>query len=324
MAREGTVSSIPEWQTLHRTLGISYSKSEWRELPVMWQELLASGRLKLFLVEDRNEPAGSRIISCCSALFVTDVFCRELKSAAASLLGIELVRRFLSHALPVLSRDEIARTNARDGLNLVLCFEGPERSCLSGDRYLPVREKRYEALQLVIGGYQVKEFLANPIGERAYEEMIDAGAKRRRDDSGREPNGAARTPFRARLVGLTRKEAEAHPGSQLAGLFVYTPPRFHFSPSEQTLLQHALTGETGEDSAASLSLSPWTVKKRWQTVYERVALVDKELLPTRIANRARNAPRGSESRRRLLNYLRQHPEELRPFRIEGQPPSSAR
>ena len=322
MAREGTVSSIPEWLALHGTLGISYSKTEWRELPVMWQELLASGALKLFLVEDRNQRLGSRIVSCCSALFITDLFCCELKSGVAPFLGIELVRRFMSHALPVLTRNEIARTNATNGLNLVFCFDGPERSYFPGERYLPIREKRHEALQLVIGGYQIKEFLANPVGALAYQEMIDAGAKRRCDDFRRGFNGVAETPLPSRLVGLTRKEAEAHPGSQLAGLFVHTPPRFQFSPSEQTLLQYALTGETGEDLAASLSLSPWTVKKRWQAVYERVARVDKELLPPRTGKRAPSGSRGSESRRRLLNYLRQHPEELRPFRIDSQPSQS--
>ena len=73
-------------------------------------------------------------------------------------------------------------------------------------------------------------------------------------------------------------------------------------------------GETCEELAASLSISPWTVKKRWQAIYERVADVDSELLLPPVANGAHVSARGAERRRRLLYYLRQHFEELSPTR----------
>ena len=111
---------------------------------------------------------------------------------------------------------------------------------------------------------------------------------------------------------LTKKEAFAYPGSSVAGLFIYTPPRFLFSRSQRVLLRHALSGETCETLAASLSVSRWTVKKRWHAIYERVADVDSELLPPSIAYGAHASSRGSERRRHLLNYLRQHLEEIRP------------
>lgn len=59
-------------------------------------------------------------------------------------------------------------------------------------------------------------------------------------------------------------------------------------------------------------MSPWTVKKRWHEIYDRVAEVEPELLPPAIAEGPRAHSRGAERRRRLLNYLRQHPVELRP------------
>jgi DNA-binding CsgD family transcriptional regulator len=113
-------------------------------------------------------------------------------------------------------------------------------------------------------------------------------------------------------------EALAHPGTNVAGLFIYTAPRFHFSRSQRALLQHALMGETCERVAASLSLSPWTVKKRWRAIYERVMDVDNELLPPPIAYGVHVSSRGEERRRHLLNYLRQHLEELRPYESRPQ------
>ncbi len=72
-------------------------------------------------------------------------------------------------------------------------------------------------------------------------------------------------------------------------------------------------GETSDELAASLFVSPWTVKKRWHAIYERVADVDHELLLPPVANSPDVTSRGAERRRHLLHYLRQHPEELRPF-----------
>jgi len=186
----------------------------------------------------------------------------------------------------------------------------------SPEQLLAVRGKQNEALHLGISGYHVKEFLADPVGEETSQWMLDAGARLRRDYSNYFRKHHLPKPESSRrpcLVGLSKEEALAHPGCNIAGLFVYTAPRFHFSRSERVLLQHALMGETCEKVAASLFLSPWTVKKRWHAIYDRVADIDSELLPPPIAYGARPSSRGAERRRHLLNYLRQHLEELRPY-----------
>lgn len=314
MAREGGVRDIPRWHELHRTKGLPYPAKCSRILPQMWHTLLAARRLLLFLVEDRSLPLASRIVSCCAALFVTDAFCEEMKRKSPPFFSVELARLYLEGELPVLSRAEIAEANAGQGLNLMICFDGRKEEALSGQEALAIREKQSAALQLVLSGYQIKEMLANPIGDEAYQEMIDGGARLRRDCLAHPGNRSKANGknLRSRIVGLTKEEAEAHRGSHLSGLFVYSQPRFHFSRAEQRLLRHALIGETREDLAASLSLSAWTVKQRWESIYGRVAAVDRELLPSPIAYGPEAHSRGFERRRRLLNYLRQHPEELRP------------
>ena len=149
---------------------------------------------------------------------------------------------------------------------------------------LRCRKKQTEASHLGLGGYRIKEFLAAPIGPFALQWMLDAGARLRCDYSHyfqtnhlRVLKPSQRRPY---LVGLTKEEALAHPGSYLANLFVYTEPRFHFSRSQRTLLEYALMGETCEALATSLSLSPWTVKKRWRAIYDRVSDVDQRLIAT--------------------------------------------
>src|SRR6266699_6061792 len=93
------------------------------------------------------------------------------------------------------------------------------------------REKQSEAFHLALHGYRVKEFLADPIGGETSQWMLDAGARLRRDYSNYFRKNRLPKPESSQrpcLVGLTKEEALAHPGSTVAGLFIYTQPRFHF------------------------------------------------------------------------------------------------
>jgi DNA-binding CsgD family transcriptional regulator len=318
MARAGLAEDIVACYRLHRSLGLPYGNASWRVLPDMWRAMLLSGGMKLFLVDDRTRPPGSRVASFNAIVFVTDEFCADARSTLPPYLSVELARQYVSCQSPVLNREQIARASAGDGLNVVMCFEGWAQGGFSPEQFLAVREKQSQAFHLALCGYHVKEFLAAPTGWESLQWMLDGGTRLRRDYSDYfRKNGLPRPESSQRpwLVGLTKEEAFAHPGSNVAGLFVYTSPRFHFNRSQRLLLQQALMGETCESLAASLSLSPWTVKKRWRAIYERVADVDRELLPPSIAYGAHASSRGAERRRHLLNYLRQHLEELRPYEL---------
>jgi hypothetical protein len=313
MVRGGTLDDVSQCYTLHESLRLPYSKSTWRILPEMWRTLLSKGAMQLGLVTNR---IASRIVSFSSILFITDEFCSEVRFKLPPYLGVELARQYLSGELPGLNRKQVARANAREGLNVMMCFDGSTMDGLSPEQLLAVREKQGEALHLALRGYRVKEFVAEPIGNEASQWMFDAGVRLRRDYSEHFRRNGLSKPQPSRrplLVGLTKNEAFAHSGGNIASLFICPVPRFYFNRSERVLLQHALMGETCEQLAASLSISPWTVKKRWHAIYDRVADIDPELLPTPVAYGSRASSRGTERRRLLLNYLRQHLEELRPY-----------
>jgi DNA-binding CsgD family transcriptional regulator len=315
ITRQGSAQDLARCKVLHASLRLPYPEGCSRALVEMWRALLSNWAMQISLVEDRAKPLASRIVSFSATVFATDEFCCEARSTLAPYLGVQVARRFLSHKLPLLNRKQVARANARRGLNAIMCFGGCEADGLSSDQILAVREKQSEAFRLDLSGYRIKEFLADTIGEEAAQWMLDSGAHLRRDYSRYFEKRDSPTPEASQrpwLVGLTKTEALANPGSYLSSFFVYAPPRFHFSHSEQLLLQHALVGETSDELANSLFISPWTVKKRWHAIYERVANVDRELLPP-VANGLHVASRGAEHRRHLLYYLRQHLEELRPW-----------
>jgi hypothetical protein len=118
------------------------------------------------------------------------------------------------------------------------------------------------------------------------------------------------------IVGVTREmelnRQSAWGASWVGALFDYHPPKLGLSRGEQRLLLSALPGATDEHLAATLGISLPAVKKLWVSIYLRVD----DHLPALIADSSRchlqAIRRGKEKRRRLLEYLRNHPEELRP------------
>ena len=114
------------------------------------------------------------------------------------------------------------------------------------------------------------------------------------------------------LVGLTRETAARQRGSWFASLFVYQAPQLGFRRSEQQLLLAAMGGATDEELSDSLSVSLSAVKKAWRSIYTRVTEQLPELVPRQLTDEDLPQDRGKEKKRRLLTYLRDHPEELRP------------
>ena len=115
------------------------------------------------------------------------------------------------------------------------------------------------------------------------------------------------------IVGITRELEFARPGSWVGSLFDYHPPRFWFSASEQRLLIHSISDRTETNAvlAKELGVSLPTVKKMWLSIYDRVAEHAPELMAGDAGSGADRQTR-QRKRRRLLAYLQNHSEELRP------------
>jgi DNA-binding NarL/FixJ family response regulator len=95
-------------------------------------------------------------------------------------------------------------------------------------------------------------------------------------------------------------------------LFPDHTPMLNLRPLHRELLNRALVGETDEDLAESLGLSVAAIKSRWKAVYQHIEQQNPALLSAWSRNTYAPAARARERRRHLLNYLREHIEELRP------------
>jgi DNA-binding NarL/FixJ family response regulator len=81
--------------------------------------------------------------------------------------------------------------------------------------------------------------------------------------------------------------------------------------SEQRLLLVALRGGTDKELADELGISLATVKKHWLSIYSRVSSHLPSLFASRVAAQEEGG-RGRQKKQHIIEYVREHPEELRP------------
>jgi hypothetical protein len=287
-----------------------------RELPAIWLRLMREEAIRICVFEDRDRPPGARIIGCGATVFVTDSWAERARHAGEPNLTFRLLRQDVSGKTPILRSAEIGAANSGDGLNAVVLHYAESVNGYSDTERFLLAHKSVESFIWLLRGYNLKQMLQELCDENSPPFILDGleqvlndyGDYYRRSGQPVPPPGS-----RFYLAGITREEAMASPGRAIAPVFAYTPPRFFFSPCERRLLDRALLGETDRQLAKSLGRALPTVKSLWRTIYNRVGMVDPALLGSRHDAVVECQPtRGRERRRRVLEYLRQHPEELRP------------
>ena len=282
-------------------------------LASVWMGLLRSGALIAAVLED-VEPKTPRLVGTGVSVFVTDEFLNECKTPPLFWIGPELTQRVRQGRSPVLSFEAIRDANSGDGLNLVVWAvfthgEGPEENNL-------VSLEMMQAFIRDHSGFRLKEMLGPQATEARHVRFsLDNGVFMWNGPEGRYAKADAidleqllRAPF---VLGITRELALRSLGSWVTPVFVLRPPLAFFTPSEQRVLKAALRGSTDEELSDELGVSLSFVKKAWRSIYERAGDSIPEVFPEGLSDEIEGG-RGKEKKQRLLSYVRDHLEELRP------------
>jgi hypothetical protein len=307
------VPACAEIVASHPVIGPRYGATI-KHLARAWHSLLGSEAMTTAVFEEVVRDR-VHIVGVGVGLFVHDEFVRELKTPPQFWVGPELIKRVLKGASPALSDRQVREANSDGGLNeLVWETIALERLAKRTDLYHLMGRAYIE----IHRGYRFKEMITSQAeSPERLQWAVDAGglfwepksAKyvKSLKQSGEEFAG------KPHVVGITRELEFERPGSWIGVLFDYHAPRIWFSPAEQRLLRAAISSrtETNPVLAKKLGVSLPAVKKLWLSIYARVAQQAPEVMagPDKSGDERK---RGVEKKRRLLAYVEEHPEELRP------------
>lgn len=297
---------------LRRYLNGCYGPDEeiHNSLPAVWKSLADRGNLVATMVEEGADPDHRAPVHTLAGVFVDADFAAFLERAQGVRLGAMVVAEVLAEGSGILDLAGIRQHQVEGGLRFVVIhgyFFQPSPSSL---RLFQAKEMASQTLFHALRGYRMQAL---------YREMSDAESVRWLLTSGmkiveRRPGDATRdaTPSAPVLMRVTREDAEREPGARMASIFVDYPAVFGLKATYRELLAVALHGSTDKQIAQQLTLSIPAVKRRWERLYAHVEASYPELWKS-WAGETMDSARGSERRRHLLNYFRDHPEELRPW-----------
>jgi hypothetical protein len=207
--------------------------------------------------------------------------------------------------LPLLAtRHDVARANAGEGVSvLVMCGHWRD-DILNPDDRQRVQTLFVASFAQRIAGYRIQRILNESADEPAREFA--------RRSVEYQPIGEFRELGRTVWL-MTPESAKTMPASVGNILFTYDEPVLRLRESDQQLLAAALGGAIDDDVSWVLGITLAAVKARWRSVFARIS----ETMPGLVQEAVESEGRGMQKRHRVVNYVREHPQELRPYHWEG-------
>jgi len=283
----------------------------------VWKALLRSPAFHGVVIEASPPMGGHRIVGFGASVFVSADFVDAELSNPRPGLNARLIQRVDAGEPLILDLEAIRRGNTHGGLDTVVVYTSWRDSMLKLDALRDLQMLMATAFVEKHIGYRCNRILYEATSEAdgvfARETHVYRFVSRFDDFHAQNPGN----PWNRdrSLVVSTRTEALAVPGSAMAMLFHYQEPKLRLHEADQELLSAALTGLTDQELSRKLNLKLGAVKKRWLSLFGRIADTQPDLLPSLYGDNG-DSKRGPQKRHHVLAYVRNHPEELRPIQVQ--------
>lgn len=311
--RDAVESDIDQFLALV-TDRFMYEAERLPALRSMWSNIIASGSGLVPVISDASDR--SRVVHFAMTVFVNDERADCYHRCAQPGIAYGLLKDWSGGEQPFLTRSQVATANAGAGLNLLVIHHGylepPDAESLEKLRFASNEHAVRDFRGWNLRSYTNEAFGRDP--QRDGKEMGEALGFRvgHYSDSQLQAAGipSARRPY---LWMATRQDVSVGPVGLSLGLLFrsFSPPRFGFAALEQQLLRLAIDGHTDVAIAGLTNTSLTMVKKHFRTIYDKIRTANDSYEEAPFS--CQSGQRGVETRRHVLNYLRDHPEELRPY-----------
>jgi hypothetical protein len=281
-----------------------------RQLPALWADLLTREILQMTVIEDLDRAHPDGIEAFGATVFLEDRFIDDVCVTPRPYFATEVYRRVLDNRSPLLSPARVRAANSTSGLNLAVLHFGLRQPALDRERSQRALQVGSAGFFFFHAGFRLNVLVQEVYGREQAAYMRAGGFRLVSDFAGQLTGGEADSDTQPHLFALDRQSVTPAAVSPLTFLFHRPDPRLGFTEAEQRVLVRALLNEPDLRIAQSLSVSIDTVKKTWRSIYARVAQHAPYLMP---AAEGGGSGRALEKRRHVLDYVRTHLEEVRPF-----------
>jgi hypothetical protein len=308
--RKARAVDLPECLALHPAKNGAEIVGARRALEA-WRQLFDLTHATRSALVERHRNGTTEIVGFGFAAFVKKGFADAEVQNPQPGLNARIIESVVTGTPVVATYDEVRDGNTRRDLQQVILDTSWKDGRLSPAQSDEVRVLLGLAYMELHAGYRFSRILSEMVdtldlwhveGHRSFE-VVDRFEAYRREHPDTTWNRE-----RA-LLAATVETMRNDPHSVAANLFHHhRDPQFAFTPGEQQLLEAALEGADDVSASRTLFVSVPAIKHRWQRIFERVGATRPELCPP-----DGDGTRGIQKRQRILTYVRNHPEELRPF-----------
>ena len=294
VCRLATVEDIKKSAHVWGRDQVLFDTDVWAQMPGLLESLWRNESVRLAYIESlpNCEPRMLGGISFIDPEYVSEARTKQ------STLPNTVFRAALEGRTPFLSPKVIAKLNARCELHLMNFFGNFDDVDLTRSEMANFYDVSNHGYHFFHFGYAYRALWVEVSPRFHVRELQVHGMQIERELQ--LSNGQTST-----LMCLTREFARANPYLRRSAYFFPPVPRFQFSLGEQGVLELCMLEMPDEDIAARLHVSMDAIKKRWRSIYVKVDLADPGLLA--------DVDSGTARRRALLNYLKMHLEEIRPY-----------
>ncbi|WP_419805038.1 hypothetical protein [Terriglobus sp.] len=270
----------------------------------IWRTLAQSPMFRSAVLECTGPGKVPRICGFGSSVFVSSRFADRELADPKPFLNSRVIASIAENTSVVLSQKGLSTCNEGAGLDVII-FGGVWLS-----EGLTSEQVRQAQMLLPAGfaethvGYKLNRIFSEAIGQVQRNYLTSSGVWRVVKDLA----GTDRSLFL-----LNSESAFSVSGSVAALLFQYEAPILDLRDADKHLLSETLQGGTDAEIARRMNLALVSVKKRWQSLFERITEDQPGLLHDSEC-RLSEGTRGPQKRHHILAYVRSHPQELRPYK----------
>jgi hypothetical protein len=276
-----------------------------------WTTILSDGDTCIASLVEKIIPGSSEIVGFGLGVFVSSSFADAILTNAQPGLNARIIESVDAGKSVIPSYRYIQAANAAATLDHVVMYSSEKLSSLNSIELGLVRNYLARAYFDSFVGYRLRRMLYEIVDEHEFEKIKGYRGLRivKRLSMPNLPGVPAQWKDNRALCEATAESFSDDPASVAARPFIdRTAPILEFTPSQKRLLAAALRGAENAELAEGLCRTPAAIKRTWTGIFEKCARHYPTLLPT-----TEGSLRGQQKRHKVMAYIREHPEELRPF-----------